>query len=50
MFYRCDKTAKDGWNSVIKNADLMHIPLPQYLGNKEYQKIYKQKFNSHKDI
>ncbi|MCC8406610.1 MAG: 3-hydroxyacyl-CoA dehydrogenase/enoyl-CoA hydratase family protein [Rickettsia endosymbiont of Sceptobius lativentris] len=42
--------AKDGWNSVIKNADLMHIPLPQYLGNKEYQKIDKQKFNSHKDI
>ncbi|QCS24503.1 enoyl-CoA hydratase/isomerase family protein [Rickettsia parkeri] len=42
--------AKNGWNSVIKNADLMHIPLPQYLANKEYQKIDKQKFNSHKDI
>ncbi len=28
----------------------MHIPLPQYLANKEYQKIDKQKFNSHKDI
>ena len=34
--------AKDGWNSVIKNADLIHILLPQYLGNKEYQKIDKQ--------
>ncbi|KJW03983.1 putative fatty acid oxidation complex trifunctional enzyme domain protein [Rickettsia argasii T170-B] len=43
-------TAKNGWNAVIKNADLMHIPLPQYLANKEYQKIDKQKFNSHKDI
>ncbi|AEK74837.1 putative 3-hydroxyacyl-CoA dehydrogenase (FadB) [Rickettsia conorii subsp. heilongjiangensis 054] len=28
----------------------MHIPLPQYLANKEYQKIDKQKFNSHKDL
>nr|WP_237737630.1 enoyl-CoA hydratase/isomerase family protein [Rickettsia sibirica] len=42
--------AKNGWNSVIKNADLIHIPLPQYLANKEYRKIDKQKFNSHKDI
>ncbi|KJV62333.1 3-hydroxyacyl-CoA dehydrogenase/enoyl-CoA hydratase family protein [Rickettsia amblyommatis] len=42
--------AKNGWNAVIKNVDLMHIPLPQYLANKEYQKIDKQKFNSHKDI
>ncbi|HJD55027.1 MAG TPA: enoyl-CoA hydratase/isomerase family protein [Rickettsia endosymbiont of Proechinophthirus fluctus] len=42
--------AKNGWNAVIKNADLMHIPLLQYLANKEYQKIDKQKFNSHKDL
>nr|WP_238375403.1 hypothetical protein [Rickettsia massiliae] len=42
--------AKNGWNAVIKNVDLMYIPLPQYLVNKEYQKIDKPKFNSHKDI
>ncbi|WP_341786801.1 3-hydroxyacyl-CoA dehydrogenase/enoyl-CoA hydratase family protein [Rickettsia endosymbiont of Cantharis rufa] len=42
--------AKDGWDLVIKNASLMYISLPPYLANKEYQKIDKQKFNSHKDI
>lgn len=40
----------DGWDLVVKNADLMHISLPSYLANKEYKKIDKQKFNSHKDI
>lgn len=38
------------WDLIIKNADLMHISLPQYLANKEYQKIDQQKFDSNKDI
>jgi len=42
--------AKDGWDLVIKNAGLMNIPLPAYLTNKEYQKIDKQKFHTHKDV
>ncbi|AAU04015.1 3-hydroxyacyl-CoA dehydrogenase/enoyl-CoA hydratase family protein [Rickettsia typhi] len=41
---------KNGWNSIIKNADLMNISLPKYLASKEYQKIDKQKFNSKKDF
>ncbi|AGJ01792.1 3-hydroxyacyl-CoA dehydrogenase/enoyl-CoA hydratase family protein [Rickettsia prowazekii] len=41
---------KNGWNLIIKNADLMNIPLPKYLASKEYQKIDKQKFNSKKDF
>lgn len=41
---------KGGWELIIKNANLMHLTLPQYLANKEYQKIDVQKFKAHKDI
>ncbi|MGX6960880.1 MAG: 3-hydroxyacyl-CoA dehydrogenase/enoyl-CoA hydratase family protein [Rickettsia endosymbiont of Pentastiridius leporinus] len=41
---------KNGWELIIKNADLMQLPIPQYLANKEYQKIEVQKFKTHKDI
>ncbi|HJD55940.1 MAG TPA: 3-hydroxyacyl-CoA dehydrogenase/enoyl-CoA hydratase family protein [Rickettsia endosymbiont of Pyrocoelia pectoralis] len=41
---------KNGWELIVKNADLMQLPLPPYLANKEYQKIDVQKFKTHKDI
>ena len=43
-------TVKEGWELIIKNADLMHLSLPSYLTNQEYRKIDKQKFTTYKDI